>query len=455
MFLAALFCEVKGLDPEAKYFLARFVQCFGAADPEGLGVKALAERFGLSDRQVTKSLGALVECSVMTFPDTVEGRGRPKRYYRLQEDFQKKLNKAAELPPTHHEVAVGNLLRHENRKAAQASEKTEKQKADLTPLADLRGKRQPGRLTVVNRLLLGVLLCRADRFGVVSDLGSSELCKVVGLDQVSLKHRVRRLIDQGLIRAYVPGATSSVLFAKMKSVYFLNLNHPELSEESNVTSVLICSNGISCPDDVRHASDIYGDVRLFRANPRPFDGMPYLQLVRFLEGQHRPFFRLLQAMLEQCAAHLLSRHWSVLAHLVINKRVDDQELRESIAKNFRPSRLPSDSGGDPRAILFDVLYHAAYDLAVGIKEQLCHAADVPFEAMDFVIIPRLLTIRYSPIALLALPKLPDGSCSCLVIKASAEGEVVPELFSRESEIPIEDRYRYGLLIRPGGKAKST
>jgi len=245
VFLAALFCEVKGLDPEAKYFLARFVQCFGAADPEGLGVKALAERFGLSDRQVTKSLGALVECGVMTFPDTVEGRGRPKRYYRLQEDFQKKLNKAAELPPTHHEVAVGNLLRHENRKAAQASEKTEKQKADLTPLADLRGKRQPGRLTVVNRLLLGVLLCRADRFGVVSDLGSSELCKVVGLDQVSLKHRVRRLIDQGLIRAYVPGATSSVLFAKMKSVYFLNLNHPELSEESNVTSVLICSNGIS------------------------------------------------------------------------------------------------------------------------------------------------------------------------------------------------------------------
>lgn len=35
-------------------------------------------------------------------------------------------------------------------------------------LTDLRSKKQPDRLTVVNRLLLSVLLCRADRFGVVN-----------------------------------------------------------------------------------------------------------------------------------------------------------------------------------------------------------------------------------------------------------------------------------------------
>jgi hypothetical protein len=346
-----------------------------------------------------------------------------------------------------HEAAVCSLLKHEIRRAAQANEKSEKQKLDLAPLALLRSKKQPETLSVVNRLLLSVLLCHADRFGVVSDLGSSALCKVTGLGKEDLKYRVQRLMHLGLIRAYVPGATSSVLFAKMKSVYFLNLNHPELSKGSDATSVLACPEGIHCAEGIRHASDIYKHVRLLRANPRSFDGMPHLQLVRFLEGQRDSFFRLLQVMLEQCAAQLLSRHWSALDCLVINKRIDDQELRESISKYFRPSTLPSGSDDDQHARLLDELYHGAYDLAVGIKEQLCHATDVPFESMDFVIIPRPLTFRYTPIALLALPKLPNGWRSCLVIKATAEGEADPEPLSRESDISLEDRYRYGLQIQ--------
>ncbi len=455
MFTAALCCEAKGLDPVGKYFLTRFVQCFGAADPEGLGVKAFAERFGLSDRQVTASLAALVACKVMDFSSTSEGKGRPKRCYRLQDDFHKKLSNAAEPPPTH-KFAIDNLLEHENRKATHAREKPEKQKTDLTPLADMRGKRQPDRLTVVNRLLLGVLLCRADRFGVVSDLGSSELCKVVGLDQESLKHRLRRLIDQGLIRTYVPGATSSNLFAKMKSVYVLNLNHPELSEGGNATSVLACPTGIASPAKALHAIDFYKNV-----HDGFFEDSGYGQVARLLKGQHRPLFRLLQVMLEACAAYLLSTCWSALVRLPINKRIDvpiqahGQQLQELIGKRLQLSRLPADSDGDSYAILLDGLYRGAYDLAAGIKEQLCHATDVPFESMDFVIIPRHLKLRYSPIALLALPKLPDGWCSCLVIKTSTEGKVVAEAFSRESDIPLEDRYRSGLLTQPGSEKTAT
>jgi hypothetical protein len=453
VFLAALFCEVKGLDPVGKYFLVRFVQCFGTADLEGLGVKAFAKQFGLTDRQVTKSLDALVECGVMSFSSISEGRGQPKRFYKFQDGFHKKFDKALAsttnpLPALLHGAAVGSLLKHENRKVAQISDKTERQKLDVAPLADVRSKRQSGQLSVVNRLLLSVLLCHADRFGVVSDLGFSALCKVTGLGKEDLKYRVQRLIHLGLIRAYVPGATSSVLFAKMKSVYFLNLNHPELSKGSDATSVLACPEGIHFAEGIRHASDIYKHVRLLRANPRSFDGMPYLQLVKFLEGQRDSFFRLLQIMLEQCAAQLLSRHWSALDRLVINKRIDDQELRDSISKYFRPSTLPSDSDDDQHDRLLDELYHGAYDLAVGIKEQLCHASDVPFESMDFIIIPRPLTFRYTPIALLALPKLPDAWRSCLVIKATAEGEAYPEPLSRESDISLEDRYHYGLQVQP-------
>ena len=45
---SALLCEVKGLGPEAKYFLVRFIQCFGVTDLVCLGVKEFAKQVGVS-----------------------------------------------------------------------------------------------------------------------------------------------------------------------------------------------------------------------------------------------------------------------------------------------------------------------------------------------------------------------------------------------------------------------
>jgi len=455
VFLAALFCEVKGLDPACKYFLVRFIQRFGIAEPVDLGVKVLAKQFGLSDRQVTASLEALVTCKVMDFSSASEARGRPKRCYRLQEDFHKKLKKAAELPPTHHEAAVGNLLKHENRKAAQASEKPEKRTLDVAALADLRSKRQPGQLSIVNRLLLSVLLCHADRFGVVRDLGSSVLCKVTGLSKEGLKHRVQRLIDQGLIRAYVPGATSSVLFVKMKSVYFLNLNHPELSDEGSATSVLVCVTGDPFPDrepDVLHAYRFYSETVLPKGSPKVYGRRPCAPLLGAFEGQSPSFFRLLQTMLEKYAAGFLSRHWSDLGLQPFKRRIDAREWRELIGKDFRPQKpLPATDADhlkkidDHHVMLVEELCYWAHDLAIWIKDLLCQASDASFGTMDFAIIPQPMELGYYRFGLLALPRDSNDCCSCLVIEPYA-GQ---QYFSRESEILIEDRYRYGLLTRPG------
>jgi DNA-binding MarR family transcriptional regulator len=456
VFLSALFYEVKGLEPEEKYFLVRFIQHFGREEPMGLGVKALAKQFGLSDRQVTASLEELVECGVMTFSSTPAGKGRRKKCYRLQEVFYTKLNEASTQPTTQHTAAVASLLKHESKKVCRTSEKTEPQKEDVAPLADLRSKKQPGQLSVVNRLLLSVLLCRADRFGVVSDLGSSALCKITGLSTERLRNRVQRLIDQGLIRIYVPGATSTVFFTKIKSIYFLNLNHPELSEEVSATSVLACPKGVAPSTKVLHAFNIYKDVWTGF-----FEDSPYGQVVRFLKGQGLAFFQLLQSMLETCAAYLLSTCWSELVRLPINKPVgvqfqaQTQRLQVLISKNLRSSRLPPGSDGAPCAFLLDGLFRGAYDLAAGIKEQLRHAPGVPFESMDFVIIPRPLKSCYTPIALLALPKFPNGWRSGLVIEPNADERMRPQYFSCEAEIPLKDRYRLGLLTQPDSKVKAT
>lgn len=408
MFLSALFYEVKGLGSEGKYFLVRFVQCFGKAEPDGLGVKALAKEFGLSDRQVTASLEALVTCKVMEFSSSSEGKGRPKRCYRLTDDFHKKLNKADAQSATQHETAVGSLLKHENRKAGQANEKIEEQNEGVDLLADARRKRQPGKLSVVNRLLLSVLLCRADRFGVVSDLGSSELCKVVGLDQKSLKRRVRRLIDQRLIRAYVPGLTSSVFFTKTKSIYFLNLSHPELEGEGAATSVLACSAEIPLPHYMQHGSTIERHVHNLKNHSEFFRGSPYRKALRLCESQQSSFFHFLQVILETCAAHLLSRYWSELVLVPFNQRIDVQDVPELNRNDFWPPKLLSGSDDDGYGILLEELYRGAYILAVTIKGLLSQASEAPFETMAFVIIPRPLESGYFPLELLALSKLPDG-----------------------------------------------
>lgn len=444
MFLSALLYEVKGLGSEGKYFLVRFVQCFGKAEPDGLGVKALAKEFGLSDRQVTASLEALVTCKVMEFSSSSEGKGRPKRCYRLTDDFHKKLNKADAQSATQHETAVGSLLKHENKKAGQANEKIEEQNEGVDLLADARRKRQPGKLSVVNRLLLSVLLCRADRFGVVSDLGSSELCKVVGLDQKSLKHRMRRLIDQGLIRTYVPGATSSVLFAKMKSIYFLNLNHPELI--GGGISVLACIPAFPS-HNVWHASSIERRAHRLKGQIKPSLGHPYY----LLRDQQRSFFQFLQVMLETCAAHFLSRYWSKLVQVSYGQRIEAQDIPALNRNDFWPPNLPLDYDGDEYDILLEDLYRFAYILAVTIKGLLSQASHVPFETMDFVIIPQRFASDYACITLLALPRDADGWRSCLVIDPCAG----PQYFFRESEIPLEGRYRLGLLTPPGSKVKST
>jgi len=464
VFIAALFCEVRGLEPLGKYFLVRFIQRFGIAEPVDLGVKVLAKQFGLADSQVSAALAALVSNGVMAFSSNIEGRGRPKRYYRLQATFVSKLNKVSPLPVTLYEGAISCLLRHEDKKAPQASARVEKTNFAKARLANLRAERQPGRLSVVNRLLLSILLCRADRFGVVSDLGFATLGKLTGLSKEHLKHRVGRLIDQGLIRAYVPGATSSVFVRKMKSIYYLTLDHPELGGKGDITSVFayIPGRGIS-PDHVRHASEIRQEVNRLKRDPGQFEGLPYKQFLRFFEGQPSSSFRLLQVMLEKYAAEFLSRHWSDLAqsripfNKVINGRVE--EWRELIRKDFRPAKALGINvshleitGPDQQKILEDELCYWAFQLAGRIKELFSQAPAIPFETMDFVIIPRPFESGYYPLVLLALPRATSGWRKCLIVEQSAEGDVHAQRFASEADIPLEDRYRYGFLIRPRSEA---
>jgi len=75
--------------------------------------------------------------------------------------------------------------------------------------------------------------------------------------------------------------------------------------------------------------------------------------------------------------------------------------------------------------------------------------------MDYVIIPRPLSSCYAPIALLSMPKFPEGWRSNIVIEPGADETMTAQYFSSEAEIPLEKRYRCGLLTRPSSEVSSS
>lgn len=451
MLLRALLCEVKGLTPEAKYLLARFIQCFGVTAPVGLGVKELAKQFGLTDRQVSEALHVLLACNVLACSSVPEGRGRPKRQFSLQSEFLRKLNRSDSVVSATHERVVEHLLRHENSSCPEVAE-ADGQKAISDRLAGLRAKRKPGRLSVVNRLLLGVLLCHADRFGVVRNLGSAELRKAIGFTQESLKHRMQRLIDQGFVRAYVPGVTSRMMFGKAKSTYFLNLQHPGLCVE--VTDALALISGYYSSDHLLdEASDFLWGVNGYREQADSIDDRAQVAKL-FSENEILRIAPIVQCRLEHYASILLSSHWAQLDH---KDSFESSVLLERIKSDF--CQIESDDSC--RAVLVDILCRQAVQMARKIKGQLEFAPTqpscLPFDEMDYLILPYTIPPgwrRRNALfrTVLAFPRSPVA-CKHGFYVAEVVGSDVQSrrYFPEEEDIPLIERYLYGLLTRPASQ----
>lgn len=467
MLLHALLCQVKGVTPGAKYFLTRFVQCFGVTDPVGLGVKELAKEFGLTDRQVSEALATLKACNVLSYVSSAVGRGRPKRWYSLESTFLRKISKCPQSTKTPHITIIENLLKHERKDRSNViGPKVEGQRVALDKLSSLRAKRQPGRLSIMNRLLLGVLLCHADRLGAVRNLGFAELRKVTGLAQESLKHRVQWLVDQGFIRAYVPGATGRAIFGRAKSVYFLNLSHPELLDEHRAALVLISTTSLALEKHILDESEtLYSasssnDFRAWHDQSHMANRVSKITSL-FPARERRRISPLLQSRLEHYASALLSECWAQLpsSDCFIGPPPVDliPWLLESIATEFRPSLEANSSRGlsaeQCRALLIDQLYEDAFRLACRVKHWFSGVDGIPFDTLDYLILPhgrkgsKKYLLSYS---VLALSKGSPSVRGCYIV--SDEGE--PQCYEHEAEIPLNDRYRYGLLTKPSGKASS-
>ena len=415
------------------------IQCFGVTDPVCLGVKDLAKHVGVTDRQVSAALDTLVGAAILNRSSIPNERGRPARCHRVAKTFLMELDRVPVPLGVAHEAAIGRLLVHVG--ADEAESRTVQYQEKSEPLAHLRARKKTGVLSRVNRLLLAVLLCGADRFGVVHNLGTVQICKATGLTKEMLRNRLKTLMDQTLIRSYIPGLSSPVLSVKRKSVYYLNLNHAQLVGGGQATSIL----GISGAGKDHRGLDLLLGIRS-AVNRDKKESAEKAPILKVLAGQGRSFYRTFQALLEEYAAQLLSRHW-----LNLKDRVDDLQLRQQILKDFRlPAGLQGSDdidAGDIRTTFNDNLFTLAYDMALWFKSLLSSASDVPLSDLEFVIVPQPTTSSHLCRAFLALPKADQCWSGYLMIDTSG-AKVSILSFAGEQEVPLEELYTYGLLTRP-------
>lgn len=458
MLLDVLTTRCDELGPDARFCLALFVLRFGYRESEGLSTKEMAQSFGVSEPVMSASLKALVVVGALINRSELTGKkGRAGRFYRISKGW---VNGDADTRPSIlesascHLAVISELLQQPRvimgRSPVDYPPEAKCEDVQLER-ARVRGRaarkaRQIGRLSNVNRLIMAVLLCRADRLGVVRTLGHAELSKLTGLNSERLSNRIKTLLTDGLIRAHVPGTTSSALFGPTKSFYFLNLGHPGLAGPRQVVTSII----------LRHpweGEELEGEAAARFRKKVPSDD----RFLSFFHDKHQQAVsRVFQVRIDEYASCFLSIGWSSVCD---RPHRHNTVLMDRIRADFEPPSTTT--GGEDDAFpnegekeqLLKSIYSAALCKARRVQEVMQSVLGLDFEMMDHQILP-------SPVVLYSgLPVFPFVSVLSASRPVSNDGGSyvvdlnvpAPVRFPTEQEIPLEDRYCYGLLTSPGGR----
>ena len=434
---------MKWLEPHSKYFLIRFAKAYGST-PTSADLSELASRFGLSGSKVATALKQLVDRGILLQSQEQGPRGRPRICYEVVGEWLRQLPSS---PKHFHERVIERLLEHE-RSATPPGPQPQSKSVDR--YSHLRERKQPGRLSVVNRLLLAVLLSRADRFGVVSDLGIAEMTRLTGLAPNRLKSRIRTLVNQGVIRSYIPGLASPFFTRKIPSSYFLNFSHPELAVGATPVSLCVYRWAFF-PEGERIVPSIYRDVLALDGDPEGDSSLDDEVVdteegaLRLLQGQSSEFFAVLQNLLMSHVSWLLTQYWTPVRS-PLRRSAAVETLRRRLQEDFRlPEFIDGDRDSSEGAFL-RMLGRSVANTAAMLGLELANDY--------FRLGVNELSILFSPL------NSDDWSCA-LFISGPEDRPVVCNVWTElggdawecqsyecEAAMPLDRRYRLNLLTRP-------
>lgn len=373
LYIFGLSNELKDCGPEARYLLEAMVllaQERGAGEA-AISTKLLAKQLCLAEKLVKGALAELKSAQLVAVHKASSGRrGRPSIRYELASSVLSALPKREGAYGVH-AVLLTRLFSAGDFAMGEAPKLPDKETR-----VQKNGRGAPsgaaGYVSVCNRLLLATLLAHSDQFGVMENTGRAELCRLTGLDERSLKHRLRRLKDFKLILAFLPGLSSSVFpGARVSSVYFLNLTHRIFGGGTGTVRCLHFNPDVSSPTHKQTLRPDLDGASGERTHP----------LRRFLKRD--AVFDVLRHMVLRHAAHILSFHREELSSRAPG---GSRQLREKIAADFqRPA------GWTVGAMSFDrdweqVVDHF-YQLAFQVARDFRRVVDMDYRFDEVRLVP--------------------------------------------------------------------
>jgi hypothetical protein len=392
----------------------------------------------------------LTAVSLLTIHSEVGGRGRPKRIFEIDQACVKKYEMAKgcfngrNLDLAEYVIAAASLKAEKVRSLGQEVPSVVKKQPATEDGIDRAPLGRAGNLSLANRLLLAVLLSRSNELGVVSDLGSAELCALVGLPLSSLPQRLRMLTALGFVRRHVPGIASPVFSKKLKSIYILNLNHQQLSPAGDRLAVLLHQKALS--DDKENYLQAVWIDRNACLRGRTDEPPTPMAVVRLLRNAPRHAFAQIECFICKWASELLSLHWSMLTARSNAYQASVLIKLQKKSKEFfnQPMLDPKYKKVLDEEEVVSFFCRTIIDLAMECRERFSDVQDFPLSGRKFFLVSAFLEEGYQSIAILATCT-PEEECKSLWLTTDQNDTTTTYNVDRESGFSLKIRKQAGLL----------
>lgn len=450
MLISLLSLNLGRLDSKARFTLASFYLRYEFTDTGPITIDELAGCLGVPTRECANALNLLVKESILIATTALAQRaGRLKKSFRIHDDVTNKLGIASfisrplDLAP--HFGAVEHLIKGPYIHATRPDVEIYAMPANTVKAEQTRAA-VPNRTSLLsrsNRLLLAVLSAHADRFGVVNSLGNVELCRLTGLEQTSLKQRIKKLIGMGFIRRHVPGVASPIFAEKLKSSYVLNLNHRQITSGTDLISFVVHECVGEGADDVRYLGDVWFDLELWR-NPTTKHKYSLSELstpasvIRLFRYAPKHAIEQLEFYLSGRVSDLLAQHWE---QLHVAKSGFALGIRDDISAFFRkPMRDFKDASLLDEAEVIDFLWVMTMQFARVCKVRFSRVDGLVWSSLNFRLLPSDLRLGYASLGML----IDGGAGGGKLLREDGEHVEMTDV-TTEALCPVELREKAGLL----------
>lgn len=448
--------KLKNIEPAAKFFLVAFAMSFGLKKTEPYFLKQLAEVLSISQKDVSKAVGQLLELSFLQREGVPKsaGKGKPRHVYMISQSVSDELTAMSAREPYHL-----SLVKYVIATSTIRAVKSDVKPNDLLAAGSEKARNSNSAfpvnkviyLSLENRLLLAVLLSRADKFGVVRSLSDNALCELTGLNVTSLRQRRRKLISLGFIRYYAPGIANSIFAGKPKSNYILNLNHLQLAPTRDTVRVHV-QDYMGEMDRYSFMNNVWNDCKRYRQGNYGFGYEPGVLALLCRVPEHG--FKQLCFFMSDCVSRLLSQYLSetdgVKRQALLRSSTDlyKSVLYEQLKAFFRAFEIQMEKDFIVRSeVLISYFDQLIFTLTAECVGRFFKAGASFNKDDEFMLMPTDHSIEVMGLALLVANAEDRRSFSRLY---SVNNPTWPpnNKVVREVDIPLDVRERSGLLALP-------